>query len=68
MKPTQKLHDLGQSLWLNNITRDLVNSGKLRQYRDEAKDLYARVNRLKLMNHSGTTTGHGTMLSKDFQS
>jgi len=35
MKPTQKLHDLGQSLWLDNITRDLLNSGKLRQYRDE---------------------------------
>jgi transaldolase len=35
MKPTQKLHDFGQSLWLDNITRALVNSGKLRQYRDE---------------------------------
>jgi transaldolase len=35
MKPTQRLHDLGQSLWLDNITRDLLNSGKLRQYRDE---------------------------------
>jgi hypothetical protein len=42
MKPTQKLHDLGQSLWLDNITRDLVNSGELRQYRDEVKDLYAK--------------------------
>ena len=27
MKATQKLHDLGQSLWLDNITRDLLNSG-----------------------------------------
>ena len=35
MKPTQKLHDLGQSLWLDNITRDLLNSGTLRRYRDE---------------------------------
>jgi transaldolase len=35
MKPTQKLHDLGQSLWLDNITRDVLNNGKLRQYRDE---------------------------------
>jgi transaldolase len=35
MKPTQRLHDLGQSLWLDNITRDLLNSGALRQYRDE---------------------------------
>ena len=22
MKPTQQLHELGQSLWLDNITRD----------------------------------------------
>jgi transaldolase len=35
MKPTQKLHSLGQSLWLDNITRDLLNSGTLRRYRDE---------------------------------
>jgi len=35
MKPTEKLHDLGQSLWLDNITRDLLNSGTLRHYRDE---------------------------------
>src|SRR5215467_6927425 len=35
MKPTQKLHELGQSLWLDNITRDLLTSGTLRRYRDE---------------------------------
>ena len=27
MKPTQQLHDLGQSLWLDNITRDLLDDG-----------------------------------------
>jgi transaldolase len=32
MKATQKLHDLGQSLWLDNITRDLLTSGTLRRY------------------------------------
>ncbi len=26
---TQKLHDLGQRLWLDNITRDLLNNGTL---------------------------------------
>ena len=26
------LHDLGQSLWLDNITRDLLDSGTLEQY------------------------------------
>ncbi len=32
MKATQKLHDLGQSLWLDNITRDLLNNGTLKSY------------------------------------
>jgi len=32
MKATQLLHNLGQSLWLDNITRDLLNSGTLQRY------------------------------------
>jgi len=35
MKATQLLHNLGQSLWLDNITRDLINSGTLKHYIDE---------------------------------
>jgi AhpD family alkylhydroperoxidase len=35
MKATQKLHDLGQSIWLDNITRDLLNQGTLKRYIDE---------------------------------
>jgi transaldolase len=35
MKATQMLHDLGQSLWLDNITRDLLDSGTLKRYVDE---------------------------------
>ncbi|MEO6993005.1 MAG: transaldolase [Lacunisphaera sp.] len=35
MKATQALHDLGQSLWLDNITRDLLNSGTLKRYIEE---------------------------------
>ena len=35
MKPTRKLRDLGQSLWLDNITRELLNSGTLKRYIDE---------------------------------
>jgi transaldolase len=35
MKPTRQLHDLGQSLWLDNITRGLLKSGTLRRYVDE---------------------------------
>jgi transaldolase len=32
MKATQQLHNLGQSIWLDNITRDLLNSGTLKTY------------------------------------
>jgi transaldolase len=32
MKATQILHDLGQSLWLDNITRDLLDTGTLKRY------------------------------------
>jgi transaldolase len=32
MKATQKLHELGQSIWLDNITRGLLNSGTLQRY------------------------------------
>jgi transaldolase len=35
MTPTQKLHDVGQSLWLDNITRELLNSGTLKRYIDD---------------------------------
>lgn len=32
MKGTQALHDSGQSLWLDNITRELLDSGTLQRY------------------------------------
>jgi transaldolase len=35
MKATQTLHDQGQSLWLDNITRDLLQSGTLGRYISE---------------------------------
>jgi transaldolase len=35
MKATTQLHRLGQSLWLDNITRDLLTSGTLKRYIDE---------------------------------
>jgi hypothetical protein len=34
MNPTNAPRDLGQSLWLDNITRILVNSGTLQRYVD----------------------------------
>ena len=35
MKATQLLHNLGQSIWLDNITRDLLTSGTLKRYINE---------------------------------
>ncbi|KXV11453.1 transaldolase [Caballeronia megalochromosomata] len=35
MKPTRQLHDLGQSLWLDNITRGLLTDGTLQRYISE---------------------------------
>ena len=32
MKPTQQLHEMGQSLWLDTITRGLLTSGTLSDY------------------------------------
>jgi transaldolase len=33
--PTRSLHDLGQSLWLDNITRDILEKGTLKRYIEE---------------------------------
>ena len=35
MKATRQLHDLGQSLWLDNITRTLLDDGTLARYISE---------------------------------
>jgi transaldolase len=35
MRATQLLHNLGQSIWLDNITRDLLTSGTLQRYINE---------------------------------
>ena len=35
MKATQKLHEIGQSIWLDNITRGLLASGTLQRYINE---------------------------------
>ena len=35
MNKTQELHNLGQSLWLDNITREILDNGTLRRYMDE---------------------------------
>ena len=35
MEATRRLHDLGQSLWLDNVTRDLLETGTLKRYSDD---------------------------------
>jgi transaldolase len=35
VKPTQQLHELGQSLWLDNITRTMLDDGTLERYVEE---------------------------------
>jgi transaldolase len=35
VKPTEALHDLGQSLWIDDITRDMLDSGTLKKYIDD---------------------------------
>lgn len=35
IRPSRQLHALGQSLWLDNLTRELLESGSLRRYIDE---------------------------------
>ncbi|MGW3568713.1 hypothetical protein ACWDSL_33470 [Streptomyces sp. NPDC000941] len=39
MKATQTLHKLGQSLWLDNITRGALDSDRLQHYIDNYVDL-----------------------------
>ena len=35
MNNTRLLRDIGQSLWLDNITREILDNGTLRQYVDD---------------------------------
>ena len=35
MKPIRELHELGQSLWVDNITRTMLDDGTLQRYIDE---------------------------------
>src|SRR6516225_5536264 len=35
MKATDALHNLGQSIWLDNITRELLDTGRLKRYIDD---------------------------------
>jgi transaldolase len=51
MHPTRKLRDLGQSLWLDNITRDLLESGTLQRYIGEL-DVTGLTSNPTIFNHA----------------
>jgi hypothetical protein len=61
MKPTKTLHDLGQSLWLDNITRNLVNSGTLHRYLDDFFGHRADLEPDNLRSRDQEQCGGGTM-------
>jgi transaldolase len=43
MKPTARLHELGQSLWLDNITREMLDSGQLGRYIEQGHSLRSGI-------------------------
>ena len=51
MKATQLLPDLGRSLWLDNITRDLLNRGTLQRYIDE-RSVTGRTSNPTIFDHA----------------
>ena len=51
MKATQLLHNLGQSIWLDNITRALLTSGTLRKY-IEALSVTGLTSNPTIFNHA----------------
>jgi transaldolase len=55
MKATQLLHNLGQSIWLDNITRDLLDSGTLKGYIDELS-VTGLTSNPTIFNHAIKTT------------
>ena len=58
MNPAQQLHVLGQSLWLDNITRALLTSGTLRHY--------IREQSVTGLTSNPTIFNHAIKTSKDY--
>jgi transaldolase len=58
MNPIQQLRALGQSIWLDNITRDLITTGKLGRYLDEFAVTGLTSNPTIFDNAIGSTTSY----------
>src|SRR5262245_25901964 len=66
MKATQLLHNLGQSIWLDNITRDLLDSGTLKRYIDDLS-LTGNTSNPTIFNHAvKNSTAYDTAIRTKF--
>ncbi|HXY24139.1 MAG TPA: transaldolase [Candidatus Acidoferrum sp.] len=66
MKATQLLHNLGQSIWLDNITRDLLDKGTLKHYIDELS-LTGLTSNPTIFNHAiKNSTAYTEAIRKEF--
>ncbi|HMN74690.1 MAG TPA: transaldolase [Burkholderiaceae bacterium] len=55
--PSRQLHALGQSLWLDNLTRELLDSGRLRRYIDE-RSITGLTSNPTIFDHAIKGSGH----------
>jgi transaldolase len=66
MKATQLLHNLGQSIWLDNITRDLLDNGTLKHYIDELS-LTGLTSNPTIFNHAiKSSTAYTAAIRREF--
>ena len=66
MRATQLLHNLGQSIWLDNITRDLLDSGTLKHYIDELS-VTGLTSNPTIFNHAiKNSSAYNSDISKQF--
>lgn len=66
MKATQLLHNLGQSIWLDNITRDLLDSGTLQRYIDDLS-VTGLTSNPTIFNHAiKNSSAYSTAIRKKF--
>jgi len=66
MKATQLLHNLGQSIWLDNITRDLLDSGTLKHYIDELSVTGLTSNPTIFNNAIKSSSAYGAAIRQKF--
>ena len=58
MKATKTLHERGQSLWLDNITRSMLDDGTIQRYID-SYSVTGLTSNPSIYGSSGKSVGHG---------